>query len=72
MIKRSGSIERHEPGYPCANGGHSRRTLPVPIFTMHLTQRPGEAALFGRYNLAAYDEMFASCRICLGALFAAV
>ena len=27
---------------------------------MHSTQRPGEAALFGRYNLTAYDEMFAS------------
>ena len=27
---------------------------------MHSTQRPGEAALFGRYNLSAYDEMFAS------------
>ena len=26
--------------------------------TMHATQRPGEAALFGRYNLSAYDEMF--------------
>src|ERR1700722_5693146 len=27
---------------------------------MHSTQRPGEAALFGRYNLTPYDEMFAS------------
>jgi uncharacterized circularly permuted ATP-grasp superfamily protein len=27
---------------------------------MHSTQRPGEAALFGRYNLSPYDEMFAS------------
>ena len=28
--------------------------------TMHVTQRHDEAALFGRYHLAAYDEMFDS------------
>ena len=27
---------------------------------MHVAQRPGESALFGGYNLAAYDEMFDS------------
>src|SRR5580658_8936772 len=27
---------------------------------MQVAQRPGEAALFGHYNLAAYDEMFGS------------
>src|SRR5262245_46242509 len=27
---------------------------------MHVAQRPGEAALFGRYNVTAYDEMFGS------------
>jgi uncharacterized circularly permuted ATP-grasp superfamily protein len=29
---------------------------------MHVTQLNGEAALFGRYRLAAYDEMFDSAR----------
>ena len=47
---------RHEPEHPCAKG--ERANGPVPIFTMHVTQRPGEADLFGRYNLTAYDEMF--------------
>ena len=39
----------YQPGQPAR---------PKP--TMHVIQRPGEAALFGRYHLAPYDEMFAS------------
>ena len=44
-------------------GGRPRANGPVPIFTMHVTQRPGEADLFGRYNLTAYDEMFSSAGV---------
>jgi len=63
VIKKGLVLSASRAGAPVREGGRPRANGPVPIFTMHVTQRPGEADLFGRYNLTAYDEMFSSAGV---------